>query len=92
MAKVSLGVATAIDLAIAVLLVAVSGFLFGTGPESLRASGAVEVLYAAGIMACVAAPVAGFILNGSGRVGPAQFVAWLPVLGALAALVLPVPY
>ena len=36
--------------------------------------------------------IAGFVLNGSGRVAPAQFVAWLPVVGALAALVLPAPY
>ena len=92
MAKVFLGVAAVIDLAIAALLVAVSGFLFGSGPESLRASGGVEVIYAAGIMACVVAAIAGFVLNGSGRVAPAQFVAWLPVVGALAALVLPAPY
>ncbi len=92
MAKVSLVLATIIDLAIAALLVAVSGFLFGTGPESLRASGAVEVIYAAGIMACVAAPIAGFALNGSGRTAPGQFVAWLPVVGAMVALVAPAPY
>lgn len=92
MAKVSLALATVIDLAIAALLVAVSGFLFGTGPESLRYSGGVQAVYAAGIMACVAAPIAGFMLNGSGRVVPAQFVAWLPVLGALAALIMPAPY
>ena len=92
MAKVSLVLATVIDLAIAALLVAVSGFLFGSGPEGLRAGAAVEVIYAAGIIACVAAPIVGFTLNGSGRVAPAQFVAWLPPIGALAALVMPAPY
>jgi hypothetical protein len=92
MAKVSLVLATMVDLAIAALLVAVSGFLFGTGPESLRASGAVEVVYAAGIIACTAAPIAAFALNGIGRVAPAQFVVWLPGLGALVALILPAPY
>ncbi len=92
MAKVSLVLATIIDLAIAALLVAVSGFLFGSGPESLRAGAAVEVIYAAGIIACVAAPIAGFMLNGNGRVAPGQFVAWLPAIGALAALVMPAPY
>ncbi len=92
MAKASLVLATVIDLVIAVLLVAVSGFLFGTGPESLRASGGVEVVYAAGIIACVAAPIAAFMLNSIGRVLPAQFVAWLPGVGALVALVAPAPY
>ena len=92
MAKVSLVLATIVDLAIAALLVAVSGFLFGSGPESLRASGGVEVVYAAGIIACVAAPIAGFVLNGIGRVVPAQFVAWLPSVGALAAVIVPAPY
>jgi hypothetical protein len=92
MAKVSLGVATVVDLAIAALLVAVSGFLLGTGPESLSASEGVEVIYAAGIIACVAAPIAGFVLNRIGRVAPAQFVAWLPCVGALVALIAPAPY
>jgi hypothetical protein len=92
MAKVSLVLAAVVDLAVAALLIAVSGFLFGSGPESLRASGGVELIYAAGIVACVAAPIAGFVLNGIGRPLPAQFVAWLPAVGALAALVLPAPY
>lgn len=92
MAKVSLGLAAIADLAIAALLVAVSGFLFGAGPESARASGSVEVVYAAGIIACVAAPIAGFVLNRVGRAAPAQFAAWLPVVGAVAALIVPAPY
>jgi hypothetical protein len=92
MAKVSLGLATLIDLAIAALLAAVSGFLFETGPAALRASRGLEVVYAAGIMACVAAPIAGFALHGNGRTLPAQFIAWLPVVGALAALTMPAPY
>lgn len=92
MAKTSLVLATVIDLAIAALLVWVSGFLIGTGPESVRASGPVEVVYAAGIIACVVAPIAGFMLNGIGRTLPAQFVAWLPVVGALVAVVAPAPY
>ncbi len=92
MAKASLVLATIIDLAIAVLLVAVSGFLFGAGPESLSVSGGVEVIYAAGIIACVVAPIAAFVLNGIGRVLPAQFVAWLPSVGVLVALLAPAPY
>ena len=90
--KVFLGLATIIDLAIAVLLVAVSGFLFGSGPESQHAGAVVAIVYAAGIIACVAAPIAGFVLNGIGRLLPAQVVAWLPSVGALVAVLLPAPY
>ena len=92
MAKVSLVLAAIVDLAIAALLVAVSGFLIGTGPESMHASPVVEVVYAAGIIACVVAPIAGFMLNRMGSVLPAQFVAWLPPIGALVAVLVPAPY
>ena len=92
MAKAFLVLATVIDLAIAALLVAVSGFLFGSGPESLHGSPAASVVYAAGIAACVAAPIGGLVLNGIGRVWPGQLVAWLPPVGALVAVLVPAPY
>ena len=92
MAKAFLVLATVVDLAIAALLVAVSGFLFGSGPESLHGGPAVAVVYAAGIAACVAAPIGGLVLNGLGRAGPAQFVARLPPRGALIAALVPAPY
>ncbi len=57
MAKVSRVHAATVDLGIAALVVAVSGFSFGSGPESLRASDGVEAVYAAGIIACVVAAI-----------------------------------
>ena len=92
MAKASLVLATLVDLAIAALLIGVSGFLFGSGPESLHGGPGVAVVYAAGIAACVAAPIGGLVLNGIGRAWPAQLVAWLPSAGVLVALLAPAPY
>jgi hypothetical protein len=92
MAKVSLVLATIVDLGIAALLVAVSGFILESGPESLHGGRAVGAVYVAAIVGCVSAPIVGFVLNGKGRVAPAQFVAWLPVAGALVALTVPAPY
>ncbi len=92
MAKASLVVATIVDLGIAALLIGVSGFLFGGGPQSMNAGAGATVVYAAGVIACIVAPVAGFVLNGSHHKTAAQFTAWLPSVGALAAILLPAPY
>jgi hypothetical protein len=56
-------VAALIDLALAALLVGVSGFTTGGGPESMNAGGFGTAAYWAAVVVCVAAPVAGFILS-----------------------------
>jgi len=84
--------ATIVDLALAALLVGVSGFLFGGGPESAHAGSLVATGYIAAVIACVAAPVAGFVFNARAKKGLGLTVAWLPVAGALAALAVPAPY
>ena len=63
MVKLLLVIATLADGALAALLVGVSGFLFGGGPESMRAGTLAAVAYFAAVIACLAAPVAGFIFN-----------------------------
>lgn len=90
--KALLVLATIADLAIAALLVAVSGFLFGSGPESMHAGALMAAGYVAAVIACLAAPAAGFIFSarGNGAIGLA--VAWLPPAGALLALAIPAPY
>ena len=89
MAKASLVIAAIADLAIAALLIGVSGFMFGHGPQSMHAGPLFAAAYSGAVVACVAAPVAGFILNGKGKRQPAQVIAWLPVLVALVVLVVP---
>ncbi len=85
-------VATVADLALAALLIGVSGFLFGSGPESMHAGVLPILAYTAGVIACLAAPVIGFIFNRRGKIGAALAVAWLPVAGAFLALAIPAPY
>jgi len=90
--KLLLVVATIADGALAALMIGVSGFFFGGGPESMRAGVLVAAAYFAAVVACLAAPVAGFILNRRGKAAVALAVAWLPPAAALVALLIPAPY
>jgi hypothetical protein len=90
--KALLVVAALADLALAALLIGVSGFLFGGGPESIYGGSLFMAAYVAAIAACVAAPIAGFIFNGRGKSSLGVALAWLPPAGAVAALMVPAPY
>jgi hypothetical protein len=90
--KVLLIVAALIDLALAALLVGVSGFLFGSGPESMHAGPLFTAAYAAAVIVCIAAPVAGFLVNARGKPGLGLALAWMPPAGAVLALLIPPPY
>ena len=92
MVRAVLIIATIVDVALAALMVAVSGFLFGPGPESMHGGALLTAVYTAGVIACLAAPVAGFVFNGRGKSGAGVLVAWLPPAGALLALAIPAPY
>jgi hypothetical protein len=85
-------VAAIADIALAALMVAVSGFLFGSGPESAHGGALLAFVYTAGVIACVAAPIVGFVFNRRGKAGVGLIVAWLPPAGALLALAIPAPY
>jgi hypothetical protein len=84
--------ATLADLALAALLVGVSGFMFGSGPESAHAGSLAAVAYIAAVIGCLAAPIAGFYFKRRAKAGLGLAVAWLPVAGAIAALIIPAPY
>jgi hypothetical protein len=84
--------ATITDLALAALLVGVSGFMFGSGPESGHAGSVAAAGYTAAVIACMAAPIAGFVFNRRGKTALGLTAAWLPVAGALAAVAMPAPY
>ena len=90
--KFLLVVATVVDGALAALLVGVSGFWFGGAPESMHAGALAAFAFIAAVIACLAAPVAGFILNRRGKATLGLSVAWLPAAGAALALVFPAPY
>jgi hypothetical protein len=92
MAKVFLVIAAVVDVCLAALLIGVSGFLFGSGPESMHVGGLLTVAYTAAVIACLVAPVAGFVFNSRGKTGLGLAFAWLPLAGALVALMIPAPY
>ena len=92
MNKFLLVIAALADLALAALLIGVSGFLFGGGPQSMNAGAWAAVAYGGAVLACIAAPIAGFVLNRRGKPGLALGLAYMPVIGALAALAIPPPY
>ena len=91
MTTVLLIVAALIDLALAALLVGVSGFTTGGGPESMNAGGFGTAAYWAAVVVCVAAPVAGFIFDKCVKAAAGLIVAFLPEASALAALMMPAP-
>jgi len=92
MPKALLVIATIVDLALAALMISVSGFIFGSGPESAHGGGLLLAAYVAGVIACVALPVAGFIFNARGKVGLGLLHAWLPPIAALIVMAIPAPY
>jgi hypothetical protein len=91
-AKFLLGLAMIADLALAALLIGVSGFMFGGSPESMHAGALAAAAYIAAVIACIAAPIAGFVFSRRGKTALALAVAWMPVAGALVALMVPAPY
>ena len=92
MAKLLLILATVANGALAALLVGVSGFLFGSGPESMHAGALVAAGYVLAVIACLAASIVGFVLNRRGKTGAGVAAAWLPIAGAFTALAMPAPY
>jgi hypothetical protein len=75
------------------LLVAVSGFLFGGGPESGHAGLALGIAWIAMVIACIAAPIVGFVLAKRGRPGAGLLLAIAPPVVAIVVAFLPIhPY
>jgi hypothetical protein len=79
-------IATIADLGLAALLVAVSGFIIGSGPEALH-NIASTAGWAGALVGCLVAPMIGFILRRRGLPGPGATVALVPaMLGLILAL------
>jgi hypothetical protein len=91
-ANVLLFIAAIVDVALAVLLIGVSGFLFGSGPESMHGGALLTVAYAAAVIFCFAAPVGGLVFHRRGKTAAGMLIVWLPPTGALLALAIPAPY
>ncbi|MGE0564593.1 MAG: hypothetical protein AB7O50_08780 [Pseudolabrys sp.] len=89
-AKALLVIATVLDLALAALLIGVSGFLFGGGPNAMKADALTTIVFVGAVIGCVVLPIIAFIINKKGKAGAAQLVAWLPVVVGFLVLVVPV--
>jgi|KBSMisStandDraft_5_1062788.scaffolds.fasta_scaffold181188_2 hypothetical protein len=82
MALVALIVLTIVDLALAALVIAVSGFLVGSGPESMHGGATIEAALVALVASCVLAPIVGFAMRSFGRPVGGILVTLLPLAGA----------
>ena len=83
MVRTLLILATVVDLGLGVLLIGVSGFVFGPGPESIRGGGIVAAGWTAMVVFCIAAPIVGFVMNYFRKPVGGILVAWLPPVIAL---------
>lgn len=83
--------AVVVDIGLAVLLIAGSGFVLqGVNNTATFDSSAAFIL--AAIAVCLLAPVVAIVLHRQGRANAALVAALLPVVGALLALTIPPPY
>ena len=92
MIRAGLILLTIVDLGLAALLVGVSGFMFGHGPESMKAGVLFGFVYFGFVALCIAAPVLAFIVQSRGKTGLAFGLALGPPIGALLAAMIPAPY
>jgi len=81
-----------VDVGIAVLIVAISGFIVGSGPESMRAGPWGGAVLMGSVLACLVAPVIGFAMERLKRPAGGILVAWLPPMIGLIALMIPPGY
>jgi hypothetical protein len=65
------------------LLIWTSGFVFGSGPEGAAGDPSSVASWTGAAIACIAAPVVGFVLRRRGKPGIGALIAWLPPAGAL---------
>ena len=71
------------DFLLTALLIGVSGFVFGGGPEGGDGELSGVAVWSIGLLACIAAPIVGFVFRMYGKPGIGVIVAWLPPAGAL---------
>ena len=75
--------ATVLDIALATLLIMVSGLIFGGGPEGANGETTAVILWILGLAGCIATPIAGFVCWVRGRAGWGVLFAIVPpIVGA----------
>jgi hypothetical protein len=74
--------ATIGDLLLAVLLIAVSGFIFGVH-EGMAGDPTAVAIWSTGVIACLVAPIVGFVFRAKQKPGTGVLVAIVPIVGGL---------
>lgn len=74
--------ASLVDGLLALLLIVVSGFIFGSH-EGMGGDPSAVAVWSAGMVACVGAPIAGFVLRAYRKPEIGLLVAFVPLVGAL---------
>lgn len=91
--KAILVLGTLVDLALAALLIGISGFIFGSGPEGMDGALWSAVAWSVALAACLGMPIAGMVLFRRGHPGFGAFIGWLPaIIGAVLAFAPINPY
>jgi|HubBroStandDraft_1064217.scaffolds.fasta_scaffold131137_2 hypothetical protein len=83
---VALILATIVDLSLAALLLAVSGLIFGDGPEDLHGEFWSALYWWIGLALCLVAPVVGFAARRRGRTNLGVLIGLLPPVAGLCFL------
>jgi len=92
MARWLLAGAMIVDIGLAILLISISGFIVGSGPESMQAGRWGVAALLAAVLGCLAAPAIGFAMRAAGRPAGGIMVAWLPPVAGLIAIAIPPGY
>ena len=85
---VTLITATILDLLLAAFLVAISGLIFGPGPESANGEASAVMIWVSGVAFCLIAPFAGFITRRRGQPVLAVLIAFAPLAAGVGFLVI----
>jgi hypothetical protein len=81
--KILLVLAIVADLAVAALLVGISGFIFGGGPEGMNGPALPVIGWSLAFASCFIFPLLGGLVLRRGRRELGALVAWVPVIVAL---------
>ena len=91
--KVVLILAMVADPALAVLLILISGFIFGDGPEGMKGETGAVLVWVMAFAVTLGAPIAGFVLFRHQHPRLGALVAWVPPVGGALFVSLPInPY
>ena len=85
-------VAAVVDLFLFAFLVSISHYLFGPWSRGLHGGPVLAFVYTVVVIACLAAPVVGVVLQRRGKTAAGMLIAYLPLAGVAVVLLMPATY